>query len=290
MKFKYTTAIGLLIIAVLSAFPACKTRKENTGYLKIDPVIDNNIAAKHKSNILNINNDIFKAAEYTGLNKTTIKYRLLTPLNAKKEANYPLVLVLHGSGAIGTDNNAQLGVLAKLWALDNIREKYPAYIVAPQFPVRSSNYLPDSDYKILASVPDPCLTSALQLIDSLKKMYNINKRKIYVIGFSMGASGAINSLNLRPDLFAAAVSISGIPEFKHLDILAKTPVWFIHGNADPENPITSDSLLLKTLQQLHAPKIRYWEISGFKHEVYPELYTTEAIPEWLFKQQRPQGN
>ena len=290
MKFKYTPAIGLLIIAVLSAFPACKTRKENTGYLKIDPVIDNNTAAKHKSNILNINNDIFKAAEYTGSNKTTIKYRLLTPLNAKKETNYPLVLVLHGSGAIGTDNNAQLGVLAKLWALDNIREKYPAYIVAPQFPVRSSNYLPDSDYKTLASVPDPCLTSALQLIDSLKNIYNINKRRIYVIGFSMGASGAINSLNLRPDLFAAAVSISGIPEFKHLDILAKTPLWFIHGSADPENPITSDSLLLKTLQQLHAPKIRYWEISGFKHEVYPELYTTEAIPEWLFKQQRPQGN
>ena len=287
MKFKYTPAIGLLIIAFLSVFAACKTRKENTGYLKIDPVIDNNIAAKHKSNILNINNDIFKAAEYTGSNKTTIKYRLLTPLNAKKEANYPLVLVLHGSGAIGTDNNAQLGVLAKLWALDNIREKYPAYIVAPQFPVRSSNYLPDGDYKTLASVPDPCLTSALQLIDSLKNIYNINKRKIYVIGFSMGASGAINSLNLRPDLFAAAVSISGIPEFKHLDILAKTPLWLIHGNADPENPITSDSLLLKTLQQLHAPKIRYWEISGFKHEVYPELYTTEAIPEWLFKQQRP---
>lgn len=290
MKLKYTPVIGLLIIATATALSACKTRKENTGYLKIDPVIDNNIAAKHKSNILNINNNIFKVAEYTGSNKTTIKYRLLTPINAKKQTNYPLVLVLHGSGAIGTDNNAQLGVLAKLWAQNNIRETYPAYIVAPQFPVRSSNYQPDSDYKTLASVPDPCLTSALQLIDSLKKVYHINKRKIYVIGFSMGASGTINSLNLRPDLFAAAVSISGIPAFKHLDILAKTPVWFIHGNADPENPITSDSLLLKALQQLHAPQIRYWEINGLKHEVYPELYTTNAIPEWLFKQQRPKDN
>lgn len=286
MKFKCDLYIRLLFVVTLTTLAACKTRKGSTGYFKIKPTINNDSAVRYKKNILSISNAIFTPFEYTGSSQTTIKYRLLTPPNAKRVQSYPLVLVLHGSGAIGADNNAQLGVLAKLWAQANIRAKYPAYVVVPQFAVRSSNYLPDNTYKVLASTPDPSLTSAFQLIDSLKKIYPIDSRRIYVIGFSMGASAAINSLGLRPDLFAAAVSISGIPDFRHLNTLAKTPIWFIHGNADTENPISSDSVLYKNLQLLHAPKIKYWEIDNFSHEVYPELYIGNTIPEWLFKQKK----
>jgi hypothetical protein len=39
------------------------------------------------------------------------------------------------------------------------------------------------------------------------------------------------------------VSISGIPEFNQVGIIAATAAWFIHGNSDTENPIASDSLL-----------------------------------------------
>ncbi|MGZ3873334.1 MAG: prolyl oligopeptidase family serine peptidase [Mucilaginibacter sp.] len=111
----------------------------------------------------------------------------------------------------------------------------------------------------------------------------IDPRKIYVIGFSMGASTAINAMGQRPDLFAAAVSISGIPEFDQLDVIALKPIWFIHGDADTENPIASDALFYKKLQEQKARNIRYWQVEGLQHEIYPELYMTDEIPKWLWR-------
>lgn len=267
-----------LFIIGLTFFSACKLRKGDSGYVLVKATIHSDSATKRKSEINSISNTNFTPLDYTSSNKTNIKYRLLIPLDDKTNKRYPLVLVLHGSGAIGTDNTAQLGLLAKLWAQPGIRKKYPAYIVAPQFTVRSSSYTADADNHVLASVAGPSLSSVLELIDSLKKVYPVDSKRIYIIGLSMGASATINALGLRPDLFAAAVAISGIPDFKHLGTLAKTPIWFIHGNADTENPIASDAALLKKLQALHASKIRYWEIDSLQHEIYPELYTDDALP------------
>jgi len=269
--------IGILVLA------ACTSAKNDTGYYQLQQTITADSANKAKNSIRAISNDLFTPFQYTGANKITINYRLLGPAKTTQKDKYPLVLVLHSSGGIGTDNTSQLGILVKLWAQPAIREKYPAYIVAPQFPLRSSNYSPNRDKNVLVSTPDPCLTTALQLIDSLKKVLPVNERKIYVIGFSMGASGTINSLDLRPDLFAAAVSISGIPSFNRTTTRPKTPIWLIHGNADTENPIDSDSLFYKELQSLHDHHIKFWEIDNLQHDIYSELYTSDIIPVWLFR-------
>lgn len=254
------------LLAVAIFLSAC------TGHRIIQQKISKEAALAAKNKLKESSNDDFKPGQYHD-----IHYRLLSPLPGNPAATYPLVLVFHGSGAVGRDNIAQQGVLVKLWAQPDIRTKYPAYILAPQFPQRSSNYAVDSGKNVLVSTPDPSVNTVLQLIDSLKKVLPVNGRKIYVIGFSMGASTALNSLALRPDLFAAAVSVSGIPDFKRNN---KIPVWLIHGNADHENPFSSDSLFYKTMHDRH---IKFWEIDQLGHEVYPELYMSDAIPEWLFR-------
>jgi predicted peptidase len=260
----------ILTLAVL--LTACSGIKEDTGHRIIHQQISKEAALKAKNNLKASSNDDFQPFQYAG-----IHYRLLSPAVINPTDTYPLVLVLHGSGAVGTDNIAQQGVLVKLWAQPDIRNKYPAYVLAPQFPQRSSNYTADANKNVLVSTPDACLTEALHLIDSLIKVLPVNGRKIYVIGFSMGASSALNALALRPDLFAAAISVSGIPDFKRT---SRIPVWLIHGNADHENPFSSDSLFYKTMHDRH---MKFWEIDQLEHEVYPELYMSNIIPEWLFK-------
>jgi predicted peptidase len=234
----------------------------------IQQKISKEAALTAKNKLKESSNNDFKPYQYHN-----IHYRLLSPPDAT--VTYPLILMLHGSGAIGTDNITQLGVLVKLWAQPDIRTKYPAYVLAPQFPQRSSNYTSDSARNVLVSAPDQSVSTVLQLIDSLKKVLPINR--IYVIGFSMGASTALNALALRPDLFAAAVSVSGIPDFKRT---RKVPLWLIHGNADQENPFSSDSLFYKTMHDRH---MKFWEIDQMEHEVYPALYMSDAIPKWLFR-------
>lgn len=275
------------LIALVSLLPiACISTRHSAGYTKVEKTVSPDTANACKKAILGISNDVFEASSYTSAG-STIRYRLLSPQNVQPGKSYPLVLILHSSGTpIGTDNVKQLGLMAKLWAQPGMRQKYPAYVLVPQFPVRSSNYVPTFNPNILTSAPDACLETAMQLIDSLKQVLPVNRRKIYVMGFSMGASSAINSLGLRPNQFAAAVSISGIPEFKQINTIAHTPVWFIHGNKDTENPIASDSVMYKQLQALRAKSIRYWEVENLEHDVYPALYMGNDIPQWLFKHTR----
>jgi len=277
-----------IIVISLLALTSCMGLKKKTGYYRLQPAMNADSAETIKTKILHtVDTGVFKPIAYTGTGMITINTRLLEPVSPDTGRKYPLVLVLHSSGRpIGTDNVSQLGVLARLWAQPAIREKYPAYVLVPQFPRRSSNYSPDPSRKVLSSVPDSCLTTALELVDAILKMFPIDNRRIYVVGFSMGGSSAINAMGLRPDLFAAGLSISGIPDFGHLTTLAKTPLWLVHGNADTENPMSSDSVLYKELEALHDEHITFWEIEGLQHELYPELYTTDAIPAWLFQQQK----
>lgn len=262
------------------------SNKRSTSHLLIKPPADQQLAVSKKKEILSISNNLFGAGEFTGNNKELIRYRILSPDTVKAQKKYPLVLIFHNSGRIGTDNTAQLDVLVKFWAQDSIRRCYPAYILAVQFAGRSSNYTKNAD-SVLVSVPAPGVLSALQLVDSLKHALPVDINRIYTVGFSMGASTANNAMMARPDLFAAGVFISGIPMQEGFRKLKNTPLWLIHGNDDQENPIPGDRLLYQKMQGIKPSKILFWEIEGLQHQIYTPLYTSDIIPRWLFTQKLP---
>ena len=60
-------------------------------------------------------------------------YRLFRPETA---GSVPLVLYLHGSGGLGSDNRKQLGLGnifgTRVWLLPENQERFPCYVVAPQ--------------------------------------------------------------------------------------------------------------------------------------------------------------
>jgi predicted peptidase len=247
---------------------------QHPGYYKLPAPTDRQTAQQHKADINNINADVFTAGNFKG-----IPYRLLSPATTVKGKRYPLVLILHSSGGIGMDNLKQLNVLVKYWAQPQIMAAFPAYVVAPQFPERTSNYTQGRS-GVPESVPSATLPDAIRLVDSLKKIFPVDESSIYVLGFSMGGSSVINSIGCVPGLFAAALAISGIPDFGHTAALGKVPLWIIHGNADQENPFASDSLLY---HQLNKKQLTFWEIDKLQHEIFSDLYTTNILPEWLFR-------
>src|ERR1700754_4600631 len=143
-----------LFIIWLLILTACAGTKKEPGYYRTQQTVSSDSAVKLKSNLFHaVSNNYFEPFTFTGSNHTIIPYRLLRPLTTHKDktTKYPLVLILHSSGAIGTDNTSQLGILAKLWAQPAIRNKYPAYVVAPQFSRRSSNYQMDKSRNVLTS-------------------------------------------------------------------------------------------------------------------------------------------
>ncbi|WP_152969619.1 alpha/beta hydrolase-fold protein [Pedobacter sp. Hv1] len=286
MNFKLKLLPLALCIMLTLGLSSCNRYNTLYGTRQITKNPDTLALKKRIAQIKSISPTVFEAGTFTGKSTPTIKYRLLQPQQKKADLQkYPLVIVFHGSGATGTDNINQLGVLAKLWADPAIQQQYPAYVLAPQFPTRSSNYVLDSGRNVLKSIPQPCLKTALELIDSLKRTLNIDEKRIYVIGFSMGASSVINSLSSRPELFAAGVSISGIPEFSNVKALANIPIWLMHGKLDTENPGDSDQQFYKEVN--YQNKTRFWEFEGTAHnDIISIPILGEEIPKWLFKHQK----
>src|SRR5699024_11612972 len=76
----------------------------------------------------------FAAHTYTGDEGGELNYRMLEPVDYDSTKSYPLVLFLHGAGERGDDNFSQLKWGVHHFADPGFREKYPAFVVAPQVP------------------------------------------------------------------------------------------------------------------------------------------------------------
>ncbi len=214
--------------------------------------------------------------------KLTVNYRFLTPKTIEQDKKYPLILVFHGSGAIGTNNTSQMGVLSKMWLLPENRERYPVYVLAPQFPVRSSNYHLDESRNVKASEPNEHLDLVLKSIDSLLSNENIDRNRIYVMGFSMGGATTMNAISKRPDLFAAAINISGISQFDKMDLLFKMPIWIVHGTLDTDNFPQSNFRFFDEMKS--KGKVFLWEYKDKYHNNILSTGLVDEIPKWLLKQ------
>jgi predicted peptidase len=216
---------------------------------------------------------------------TPLRYRLLVPSHASPGKHYPLVLQLHGSGGVGTDNVKQLDRLARSWAMPDVRERYQAYILIPQFPTRSANYGPPTAAQ--HAEHSAALDAALELVEAFVLDHPVDRSRIYAVGFSMGGSAAWLSPSLRPGLFAAIVPLSGIaPENSFAPLFKHLPTLVIHGNADTENPIAADLRFVHEIERMGGRTIRFREYEGLDHQLPEDIYPGYWWRDWLFDQQR----
>ncbi|MGE6397876.1 prolyl oligopeptidase family serine peptidase [Chryseobacterium scophthalmum] len=276
IKIKQNLIILLLIFTINQTFAQ---RKEFR-----DTKVDTLTFLNNRKLLNSFNTDKFQKKIFVE-NDIQIPYRFLTPKNHFVNQKYPLVITFHNSTRIGNDNENQLEPFAKMWLRDEIYEKYPCYVVAPQFNKRSTNYEINGE-GIQISKPSNEVFALLKLIKDLEKEYpNIDKNRIYLIGYSMGGSTAQNLMNLDPDTFAAVVSVAAVPDLSNLNKIKEKNIWLIHGKQDDENPYigsvelynklsTSKNLIFTTFTNLHHNNI-----------VIPFLVTDE-IPKWLFEKRR----
>ena len=151
-----------------------------------------------------------------------VYYRLYTP--KRESGKRPLVLFLHGGGGCGQDNEKQL--TDTLGAI-KLAERCPdMYVMAPQAP---SGGLTKEEFfarmvakgdpynVILGSDPDNefdamgwtrwYLAKVAEIIRRMIAAGEVDPRRVYVIGMSMGGLGTLKMEAVAPDLFAAAVPI-----------------------------------------------------------------------------------
>jgi predicted peptidase len=273
MKFKI---ILLLIFIVNQAFAQKKEFR--------DTEVDTLTFLNNRKIVNSLNTDTFQKKTFVD-NEINIPYRFLTPKNNSKNKKFPLVITFHNSTRIGNDNENQLEPFAKIWLRDEIYEKFPCYVVAPQFNKRSTNYEINKE-GIQVSKPSNEVSALLKLIQDLEKEYpNIDKNRIYLIGYSMGGSTAQNLMNLQPDTFAAVVSVAAVPDLSNLNKMKEKNIWLIHGKNDDENPYIGSVELYNKLSS--DKNLIFTTFTNLNHNniVIPFLITDE-IPKWLFEKRK----
>ena len=213
--------------------------------------------------------EVFERGSFRAANGVTLPYRLMRP---QGRGPFPLVVILHGSGAIGTDNEAQLGPLAKSWAAR--REQFPAYVLIPQFPGRSANYTGDGTAR--RSQGTELLAASLELVRQIAAREK--PERTFAIGWSMGGSAVWTALLAEPRMFDAVAIVAGVPNPDALAHLGSTRVLLVHGDADEENPFAAAWAMHE-----RAPQIEFWRYPGLKHEFPRELIDTPRLAQWLFR-------
>lgn len=268
---------------------AARATEPETGYRLVPPSPAAQAAADDSvlREIERLPEDAWEAATFRSPDGIEIPYRLLRPAVIEPGRRYPLVVVLHGSGEIGTDNAKHLDRFPKSWARREMRDAFPAFVVAPQMPARSANYEGGFESADRVSVPAPPMFAALALVDSLAALPEVDPARVYAVGFSMGASTVWNALAARPDRFAAAAPIAGVPPRGSLTELARTPLWIVHGNRDAANPIAPGRAAYPALAATPGARVRFWEMDGGEHRVPPALLAGDALPRWLFAHRKP---
>lgn len=275
-NFEQILVILFLTLTANFAFAQKKEFRETT--------VDDLTFVNNRKILNSLNTDVFVKKIFTKEN-IQIPYRLLTPKSSINNQKYPLVITFHNSTRIGNDNENQLEPFAKIWLRPEIYDKYQCYVIAPQFDKRSSNYEKNID-GIQISTPSKDVFALLELIQNVEKEYpNIDKNRVYLIGYSMGGSTAQNLLNIAPNKFAATVSVAAVPDFSNLKKLSKKNIWLIHGEKDDENPYIGS---LELFNKLASNKnLIFTSLSNLNHNniVIPFLIT-EEIPKWLFERRK----
>lgn len=141
----------------------------------------------------------FQQGEYEG-----IPYNLYIPKEYDGTNQLPLVMFIHDAGPCGPDPKITLsqGSGAISFASPEWQAEHPCFVLAPQ--IDRTVHLTNDGFQASEE-----LFTIKALLDDVVERYNVDKKRIYTTGQSMGCMASCE-LNIRyPDYFAASLLVAG---------------------------------------------------------------------------------
>ena len=204
-----------------------------------------------------------------------LDYLISLPLQySSEEADWPLILFLHGAGERG--DNLQLLRKHGIPRIVSEMADFPFITISPQCPENDwwLNKLQDLKF----------------LLDTVIKQYRVDTSKMYLTGLSMGGFGTWHMAVEYPDLFAAiapvcggGLGILGFPE-RVLEI-KDLPIWAFHGGKDNIVSAEESRILIRTLKDAGGrPLLKIYPEAG--HDSWTETYSDPELYEWFMSNQK----
>lgn len=160
----------------------------------------------------------------------SIDYRYFSPVKEGDTTKYPLVIWLHGMGDGEYDGKQVERSNIAYWASEDFQSRFKnaggAFILAARSVEEQGLYWTDSLIFPLRSAIDDFIASNKD---------NIDVKRIYVGGYSMGGKMTLKMATAYPEMFAAAFPIcpAWVPGEEAAEVLKDTPIWLTSGVPDP---------------------------------------------------------
>ncbi|MCU0771230.1 MAG: immunoglobulin domain-containing protein [Verrucomicrobia bacterium] len=214
---------------------------------------------------------------FTNAAGSQLPYRLFPPRHYDPAENYPLVLFWHGSGQSGTDNLSQLTDHGQFVFLSLTNQTlHPCFLLAPQlpFPVGCDDDFAFEDQTV-------------ELLQALAMEFGIDLDRLHVTGLSMGGFISWNMMARYPDLFAAAIPMSGGWGCWIYDLYLgiRIPVWNFHAANDTAVSVSYSDDAVAALRNAGGNPI-YTRYRGGGHAIWRTAYNTPGLVDWVMAQTR----
>lgn len=169
-----------------------------------------------------------------------IRVRLQVPECAQPDTQLPLVVALHGAG--GSENLFFEGYGAGKVA--RLCQERGWYVAAPRL-------------SALGGMPMDAL------VDELAQSYAIDRKRVYLVGHSMGAAQAVRAVQRSPEKFAGVCALGGGGNVTEEAALARMPFYIGVGSED--FALRSARNLRDRLQMRATGGVRYREYADVEH-------------------------
>ncbi len=239
--------------------------------------------------------NLYKKEQFISKNDT-LPYRILYPENFNPAKKYPLLLVLHGSGERGNNNEAQLTHGGTVFLKPEMRKSFPAIVIFPQCAADSywSNVLITTDSVTKKRIfnfrkdgePTKAMAAVLGLANAIRHKKFVNKNQFYVGGLSMGGMGTLEIIRRKTKYFAAAFSICGGDNPENAKKYAKkVPLWFFHGGKDDVVTPDHSEIMVKAVTKAGGnPKFNLYPNDS--HDSWDDAFAEPGLFPWLLSHKK----
>jgi predicted peptidase len=233
----------------------------------------------------------YQACVFHSVDGATMPFRLLVPRRYNPKKRYPLVLFLHGDGETGDDNTSQLRNGGDVFLQPKVYRRWPAFVIFPQMP-KDSRWVDVAMDNVHSMVyppqPSASMRLAMNIVASVEQRYQVDPRRVYVMGVSDGGFGVWDALIRYPGLFAAGISMCGGADPAKASAVLHTPIWVFHSTADTDVYLTVEKDMVDALHHLHDRHLQYTEYTDVDHSpAFTRALADPGLLPWLFTQKLP---
>ncbi len=281
---------------------AKSAKQEYKSYKKCYNKIKNyNIKYRDKENATIINgiNKIFgfKRMRFCDKLDYTLPFAFKINNSTNMQDKLSVFIFLHGFSRGGESNIKPLIDSFFFHSKLSQLKTMPSMIIVPSLPSKVSFFTNEKEEFDAVYCSSKAFDGLLsRLLENLQNNYNIDDKRIYLIGVSNGAMGVWSQLYYHPNRYAAAIALMGcanihLPEFE--ERVALTPIWAAHAKNDKVIPPNLDGYLSGTdlivnilKNNTNVNSVKYTRYEKYGHKIDLKFFRDDNWIEWLISHKR----